>query len=389
MVREPPVVRPARVLIIYRYIPQYRRDFYQLLREDLARRNIELDLVHGDPLGEDSSKGDESHIEWAHWIRNRALGSRTRPLVWQPALPFARKADLVIVEQASKLLVNSVLLAWARAGGPPVAFWGHGANLQSDGSMLSRASEAVKRLQTRSAAWMFAYTEDSRERARSAGLPADRITVVQNAVDTGSLAAEVECITPDQLAYARAQRCLGDGPIALFMGSHYAEKKLDLLVSVADKAHRHIDDFQLIIAGQGPLTNSIRAQVQGMPWVHVVGRASGPEKALLLGLADIMLNPGLVGLAVLDAFAAGVPVITGSNARHSPEIAYVVSGVNGEIVASDDPIIFSQRVVDILADEPHLRQLQDGARRTARTITLPEMVRRFSAGVEEALARSR
>jgi glycosyltransferase involved in cell wall biosynthesis len=382
-------VRPTRVLIIYRYIPQYRRDFYKLLKEELARRNIELDLVYGDPLGEDPSRGDESHIDWAHRIRNRAFGSHRRPLVWQPALSFARGADLVVVEQASKLLVNPVLLAWARAGGPRVAFWGHGANLQSDGSMLSRASEAVKRLQTRSAAWMFAYTEDSRDRALSAGLPADRITVVQNAIDTENLAAQVLSITPGELSDVRTRLGLGSGPIALFMGSHYAEKRLDLLVAVADDVHRHIGDFRLVIAGQGPLTRSLRSRVQGMPWIHVVGRATGPEKAVLLGLADIMLNPGLVGLAVLDAFAGGIPVITSSNAKHSPEIAYVVSGVNGEIVDSDDAFLFSRCVVDILSDEAHLTQLQDGARRTARTITLPEMVRRFATGVEEALARFR
>jgi glycosyltransferase involved in cell wall biosynthesis len=382
-------VRRARVLIVYRYIPQYRRDFYLLLREELGRRNIDLDLVYGDPLGDDRARLDESDIEWAHRIRNRAIGSHRRPLVWQPALSYARRADLVIVEQATKLLINPVLLAWARAGGAPVAFWGHGANLQSDGGLLSDTSEAVKRFQTRLAAWMFAYTEDSRDRALATGLPPERITVVQNAVDTESLAAQVRSITPRELADLRRELGAGDGPIGLFIGSHYSEKRLDLLVAVGSAVHRRIDDFRLVIAGQGPLTPSLREQVRDMPWVHVVGRVSGRRKALLLRSADVMLNPGLVGLVVLDAFAAGVPVVTSTYAQHSPEIAYLVSGVNGEIVDSEDPEVISSCLIGILSDRNYLSHLTDGARRTAQSVTLPEMVRRFSAGVEDALARCR
>jgi hypothetical protein len=46
--------------------------------------------------------------------------------VWQPVLSATRKADLVIVDQASRLLVNYVLLARQRFGGPSIALWGMG-----------------------------------------------------------------------------------------------------------------------------------------------------------------------------------------------------------------------------------------------------------------------
>jgi L-malate glycosyltransferase len=39
-----------------------------------------------------------------------------------------------------------------------------------------------------------------------------------------------------------------------------------------------------------------------------------------------MLMPGLVGLAVLDAFADGIPRVTTVIEYHSPEIEYLVPG---------------------------------------------------------------
>src|SRR5258706_14380159 len=108
-----------------------------------------------------------------------------RHLVWQRVRRRARGADLVVVEQASRLIVNYLLLAKRRFGGPKVAFWGHGIAL--DRSSASRMGEAVKRKMAPRADWWFCYTEGTARRLEAVGVRPDRMTVVQNAIDVQEL----------------------------------------------------------------------------------------------------------------------------------------------------------------------------------------------------------
>ena len=90
----------------------------------------------------------------------------------------------MIVEQANRLALNYLLLAARPAGGPRVAFFGHGANLQGNPASLR---EHWRRILARTPNWWFAYTDGTADRVLSAGFPANRMTVVQNAVDTSGL----------------------------------------------------------------------------------------------------------------------------------------------------------------------------------------------------------
>lgn len=76
-----------------------------------------------------------------------------REIFWQPVLGHVSGADLVIVEQATKLLVNYVLLAQQALGRTKFAFWGHGENFQrfSAGRIRRSGSRSCSRRARRSA----------------------------------------------------------------------------------------------------------------------------------------------------------------------------------------------------------------------------------------------
>jgi glycosyltransferase involved in cell wall biosynthesis len=92
-----------------------------------------------------------------------------------------------------------------------------------------------------------------------------------------------------------------------------------------------------------------------------------------------------VGLHVLDAFCSGLPLITTANARHGPEVAYVVSGRNGFVVA-DDEASYAAAVLRLLGDATLLQRIRDAASEDARLYTLDNMVQRFVEGIEGCLA---
>ena len=77
-------------------------------------------------------KQEHGELDWAIRSPVKAVSVAGRRLTWQPLDKAIRSSDLVIVEQASSLLLNYVLMAGSRIGvGPQVALWGHGVNLQT------------------------------------------------------------------------------------------------------------------------------------------------------------------------------------------------------------------------------------------------------------------
>ena len=115
------------------------------------------------------------------------------------------------------------------------------------------------------------------------------------------------------------------------------------------------------------------------------GPTFGREKAINLKLAKLLLMPGLVGLAIIDAFAAQVPIVTTNVPYHSPEIDYLIDGVNGEMTA-DNKEDYADRIVSLLRDENRLSDLRSGCREAARKYAMDAMVTKFAAGVLGALS---
>ena len=154
-----PRLAVPRVVIVNRFVPHYRGPFYELLREMLAARGVELDFVYGDLDEGESTRQGAIDVEWGLKRHTKALQLGDRYIYWQPCLDVARGADLVIVEQASKLLVNYVLLAMSGLGMTRLAFWGHGRNFQVNEA--SPVGEAIKRAMSRRVDWLFAYNDTS------------------------------------------------------------------------------------------------------------------------------------------------------------------------------------------------------------------------------------
>jgi glycosyltransferase involved in cell wall biosynthesis len=377
--------RPV-VTIVYRVLPLYRIPFYEALRAELDRREITLRLIYGQPEANEAAKQDVGVISWGHQTRNRQIRVGARSVVWQPCSALVRGSDLVIVEQASKLLLNYVLLAGQWMGGPKVAFWGHGRNLQHE--RASRLGEAVKGLVSRLPHWWFAYTEVSAEIVRGLPYPAERITVVQNALDTTALRKRLASVDDDLLVALRSRWGIRSRNVAIYSGGLYTEKRVGFLLEAAHAVRRRIADFELIVLGAGSDQRLVEQAASECSWIHYPGACFGSEKAAYFRLARVMLLPGVVGLAVVDSFAMEVPLVTIDIPGHGPEIEYLRHGENGLMLPRDtDPEEYAAAVTDLLSDDARLQRLRAGCRAAANVYTLEAMVDRFAGGVVEALRR--
>jgi len=375
----------ATVAIVYRALPQYRVAFYEGLRKQLQEHGIRLRLLVGQPDPSLAERRDTASVDWAESHTSQYLKFRGRQLVWQPVLRELHSCDLVIVEQASKLLLNYSLVGWRRIGGPKLALWGHGQNL--DAHAASPTAERLKRWLADQSDWWFCYTEGTARLVESFGVDRRKMTVVQNTTDTASLRRARWALRPEEVAAFRAELGIGEGPVAVSIGSIYPTKRPEFLLEAADHLRRMIPGFELIVVGDGPDRHMVDSAASSRPWLHVLGAVHGDDVARWASPASVLLNPGVVGLTIVDAFALGLPMVTCDITGHGPEVEYLEHGVNGLMLAGDTTAEqYASEVARLVNDRNELEHLSCNAAKAAGRYTMDEMVERFAGGVLCALA---
>ena len=383
------MTQPRRKVVILQHrLLHYRLRLFEQLRAACAQRSIDLELVHGQASPREAIKRDEGSLPWATRVHNRYLAVGARDLLWQPFPEQHRDADIVVMIQENRIVSNYALLLSRLWNPRPLAYWGHGRNFQSEAPAGIR--ERWKAFLLRQVDWWFTYTDLSVRVIEEAGFPLARITSLENAIDTAGFTTDLENCTPEEIEAERLDLGIpACAPVGLFCGSLYPEKKLDLMVKAADRIRDTLPEFHLLVIGDGPSAAEMRDAARIRPWLHMRGIRKGRDKARLFRLAQVMFNPGLVGLHIVDAFCAGLIMATTSTARHSPEIAYLRDGVNGVIAQGDDPRQYAEAVLDILTAPDRLATMRAASLRDSQRYTLDNMVLRFVDGIEQALGSGR
>jgi glycosyltransferase involved in cell wall biosynthesis len=376
------------VSLIITQVSNYRVSFFNGLREALKKEDIELHLFYGDIWPNERDRNYDSHMEWGNKVSNYFFPVGKKSYVcWQRVPQKTVKAsDLVIVNQESRMLSHYPLILARKFSGKRIAYWGHASgpiNRSPD-----NFSEKWRRLWMNRADWWFGYTQRSLDALSNVGFPKDRTTCTNNAVDNSGFEQDAEMVTPQMLEELRTNCGITPSSrVGLYCGSLYSGKRLDLLLDAADIIYASNKDFRLIIVGAGPMEEEIRHALSKRPWAIAVGPKSGVEKAAYFKLADLILNPGLIGLIILDAFCMGLPIITtGGNTHHSPEIAYLEQGVNGLITAPESKE-YAKTIIELLNDTSQYQNMRAAALASAKKYTQEEMVKQFTDGIKACLDR--
>ncbi|TVQ92572.1 MAG: glycosyltransferase family 1 protein [Deltaproteobacteria bacterium] len=166
------------------------------------------------------------------------------------------------------------------------------------------------------------------------GVPPERALVVRDGV-------EVSAHRPDPEGAARLRASLGLAASCLAIGAVGAlvpHKGHRVLIEAMAWLRARRPDVVALIAGEGKARRSLQAQIDrlGAP-VRLLGQLSAAELRGLHGAIELLVHPSIeegLGQAVIEAMAAGVPVIA-SDAGGLAEI--VRPGETGRLVPPDHP----------------------------------------------------
>lgn len=221
---------------------------------------------------------------------------------------------------------------------------------------------------------------------REPGVPEERIRVIWDAVDPASL-------RPADAASARAavrtEGGLGEREhLALITAALVQRKGIDVAIDAVAQLRLRGRSVHLWVAGEGEERGALEARVRERG-VEGLVRFLGwrADKAELLAAADLALVPSRaegVGVASLEAMAAGVPVVA---SRVGGLAEAVVDGETGLLVGADDVDGLARGIERVLQEPGLARRLGEaGVRRVDELFTAEQMVERYVEVYREVLA---
>ncbi|MBN1558096.1 MAG: glycosyltransferase [Lentisphaerae bacterium] len=137
-------------------------------------------------------------------------------------------------------------------------------------------------------------------------------------------------------------------PVLLWAGRLGREKNLDFLFRVYHAVALRRPDARLVLAGDGPETERLRAEYRAEPRIAFTRRLDRADLPHLYGMADAFVFPSTTdtfGMVVLEAQACGLPAVV-SDVGGPQEL--VDSGKTGFVVRADDLDAWTAAVLALL-----------------------------------------
>ena len=215
-------------------------------------------------------------------------------------------------------------------------------------------------------------------------MPKEKVVSFFNTLDVEGLWQAGGRVTDNELAQARERLNLKHKQVLLFSGRLYPEKHVDFLL----RAFVHIQSKQpetaLLILGDGQERCGLErlCETLRLHHVHFLGEITDPaESSIYFRLAQLLVIPGLVGLAIVHGLAFNVPLVTTERDFHSPEIEYL-SNENG-CMTVHDPQVYADEIVRLLSSASQLSVMQQHCAQTARHLTMTASASRFMQALHQ------
>jgi PEP-CTERM/exosortase A-associated glycosyltransferase len=278
---------------------------------------------------------------------------------------MARLAGLVerlrpdVLHAHSPVLNAIPALRVGRRFGLPVvyevrAFWEDAAvdhGTTAEGSLRYRATRGLETYALKRADHVTTICEGLRGDIVRRGLPADRVTVIPNAVDADAFAFGA----PPDVAL---RRVLGlDGATVIgFVGSFYAYEGLDLLIAALPEILARRPEARVLLVGGGPQEAALRSLAQQLGVADKVvftGRVPHADVQRYYSIVDVLAYPRhsirltelVTPLKPLEAMAQGHLLVASDVGGHRELIRH---GETGELFRAGSASALAEAILALL-----------------------------------------
>jgi glycosyltransferase involved in cell wall biosynthesis len=217
-------------------------------------------------------------------------------------------------------------------------------------------------------------SQDARERLVSTGLPAERSSLIHNAVPLP------EPLSDERRAQLLDEFGLNGAPLAVVVGRIVPQKAHWRFLRAALVAAEAVPEARFLVIGDGPLRQQVEATAAGTRLadrLHFTGVR--PDARDLIALSDALVFSsdweGL-SLAALEALAAGVPVVS----TEVEGMRELLGGGAGVTAPLDDGTELGRCLAEVLLDpERRKRMCRAGRELIAAEFSLDGMLDAYEA----------
>ena len=369
------------ILIVTRYFPPSRggTEAYTFdLARGLAGRGREVVVLA--PAAEGDRDFDESRgFEVVRCPSGRGRWGRLKELLRAARkIRDRRKIELVIATTWSPAGLVARFLRWSSS--LPYLVVAHGSELYAH-----RPWNRLRGMVLAGAERVVANSEFTRRRLREIGVEPGKIVIVPPAVNREKLAAGGDQSPGPE----------GDGSPLLLTVTRLAPKKgVDTVLSALPLVRERVGPVRYLVVGEGedrPRLERLARELGLGDSVTLAGRVGDEELADAYRRCDLFLLVSReerggedyegFGIVLLEAAAAGKPVIAGRSGG-IPEA--VAEGVSGLLVDPGSPEETAEAVVSLLKDPERARRMGEaGRRRVEEQFSVRAMADRLLPVIEE------
>ena len=232
----------------------------------------------------------------------------------------------------------------------------------TEGSLRYRASRWLETYVLRRADAVTTICEGLRTEVIRRGVPADRVTVIPNAVDVDTLRP----LTDDGAA-VRERFGLGGNFVLGFIGSFFAWEGLSLLIEALPKVLAARPDARILLVGGGVDEPALRAATQRLGLegkVVFAGQVPHTEVATLYAAIDVLVYPRLpmrltdmvTPLKPLEAMALGKLLVASDVGGHRE---LIVDGDTGVLFKAGDAAALSAALIGLMGSPDRARRIRE------------------------------
>ncbi len=367
---------PHRAGIQQRVLPAYRAPFFDSLARALPGS---LSVFAGAPRRGEAIPQTDS-LQAARWVKagNRYMGSGKLSAIWQSGWRewlTAEDPEVVVFEAHPRLLSNRAMLGWMRTRGRPVIGWSLGP-VRGGRDILGWIRSFYRKFSA-----VVVYSQTASEAFQELGIPAEKIFVAPNSVE--SACADALLRAPRAREQARKELGLDRRPVVLSVGRLVPQKRVDALLRVCARVP---EGCQLMIVGDGPDRGRLEILARAVfPAARFTGDLRGEPLGKYFLAADFFVMPGTGGLALQEAMQYGKPVAAAEADGSQRDL--IREGENGWLLPPGDEETLLRVMRDALDDLPRLARMGAASRRIVReTATMEKMVAGFLRAMRYAMA---
>ncbi len=296
-----------KVVYVTAYLPSYRDAFWRKMTMELAVRGIEFEILSGKQLLKKEvteSQISDCPIKCFQTMESHFMGIRYVRMPWMYKYLEQNMPDAIVLFYMPANITMWKIVQLCIKRNIPFGIWRCGYIRNDYGNMALGLRNYVIDYVTKRAQVNITYGSYYKSILIKRGIPEDNIIVAQNTIDVEAILQRTKCM---EKKFSNKQTKV------LFVGALTRAKLLFSSIKAIEKLTKDGYDVEFTIVGGGDVYDDIyryihQNNLSGI--IKLVGKKINNEVIPFFLNADVFLLAGIGGLAINEAMAYGLPIIS-------------------------------------------------------------------------------